>query len=303
MRFDKGRMGCFQNYISSVILVIAVGLFVYVMFFHQGDVINFAERNVNNDMKLEVRPIPPNGDVHQTIALLIQQRNNISRALNLKRQKIGQMECEEATRNKVRQKVSSTGGWCAQTSVENSGEHKTDTKLVPVLAKFFQGKYVASFGDGPGRYKQLLSDSGLLKGYDAYDGAPFSEKTSEGRVMYLDLTLPQYGLPLYDWVMSLEVAEHIPKEYESIYLDNIARHAKEGIILSWAKPGQGGFSHVNTRPFEYVKAAFEKLGFEHDAQNSDMLKKAASLEWLQWNTNVYRRKDLSNIDHIKTLLT
>jgi hypothetical protein len=87
-------MGCFQNYISSVILVIAVGLFVYVMFFHQGDVINLAERNVNNDMKLEVRAIPPNGDVHQTIALLIQQRNNISRALNLKRQKIGQMECE-----------------------------------------------------------------------------------------------------------------------------------------------------------------------------------------------------------------
>ena len=80
-------------------------------------------------------------------------------------------------------------------------------------------------------------DSGLLKGYDAYDGAPFSEKTSEGRVQYLDLTLPQYGLPLYDWVMSLEVAEHIPKEYESIYLDNIVRHAKEGVILSWAKPG------------------------------------------------------------------
>ncbi|XP_060594619.1 uncharacterized protein LOC132748972 isoform X3 [Ruditapes philippinarum] len=241
--------------------------------------------------------------LERTIINLVQQRNNMSRAMNLKQQKIGQMECKEATRNKVRQKVSSTGGWCAQTSVENSGEHKTDTKLVPVLAKFFQDKYVASFGDGPGRYKQLLSDSGLLKGYDAYDGAPFSEKTSEGRVMYLDLTLPQYGLPLYDWVMSLEVAEHIPKEYESIYLDNIARHAKEGIILSWAKPGQGGFSHVNTRPFEYVKAAFEKLGFEHDAQNSDMLKKAASLEWLQWNTNVYRRKDLSNIDHIKTLLT
>ncbi|XP_053406082.1 uncharacterized protein LOC123566181 isoform X2 [Mercenaria mercenaria] len=210
---------------------------------------------------------------------------------------------KEATQKNVKQKVSSTGGWCAQISVENSGEHNTDRKLVPVLANFLKYKYVASFGDGPGRYKQLMLDTGLLKGYDAYDGAPFSEKTSKGRVKYLDLTLPQYGLPLHDWIMSLEVAEHIPQDFESIYLDNIVRHAKEGVILSWAKPEQGGFSHVNTRPFEYVKAAFEKLGFEHDAENSDKLKNGASLKWLQWNTNVYRRKDKSNMEHIKTLLT
>ena len=101
----------------------------------------------------------------------------------------------------------------------------------------FLGKYVASFGDGSGRYKELLMASGLLKGYDSYDGAPFSEEISEGRVKYLDLTLPQYGLPLYDWIISLEVAEHIPREYENIYLDNIVRHAKEGVILSWARPG------------------------------------------------------------------
>lgn len=32
---------------------------------------------------------------------------------------------------------------------------------------------MASFGDGPGRYKQLLLETGLLQSYDAYDGAPF----------------------------------------------------------------------------------------------------------------------------------
>jgi len=36
------------------------------------------------------------------------------------------------------------------------------------------GKSVASFGDGPGRYKQMMTNTGLLKNYDAYDGAPFS---------------------------------------------------------------------------------------------------------------------------------
>ncbi|KAL4217203.1 hypothetical protein ACF0H5_023656 [Mactra antiquata] len=245
---------------------------------------------------------PQNDDIYFTLANVIQLRNNISRVLNLKQQKIGQMECE-AQRKGQTHKVSSTGGWCAQTSVENSGQHKTDKQLIPVLAEFFKDKHVASFGDGPGRYKQLLLDTGLLKGYDAYDGAPFSEKTSEGRVQYLDLTLPQYGLPLYDWVMSLEVAEHIPKEYEAIYIDNIVRHAKEGIVISWAKPGQEGYSHVNNRPFEYVNNTLKKEGFDHDAEASDKIKKAAKLEWLQWNTNVFRRKDMSSIEHLKTILT
>jgi hypothetical protein len=50
---------------------------------------------------------------------------------------------------------------------------------------------------------------------------PYCEETSEGRVKFLDLTIPQYGIPLYDWIISLEVAEHIPTKYENIYLDNI----------------------------------------------------------------------------------
>ncbi len=77
---------------------------------------------------------------------------------------------------------------------------------------------------------------------------------------YLDLTLPQYGLPMYDWVISLEVAEHIPAQFEAVYMDNIARHAREGVVLSWARPGQGGYSHVNNRPFEYVVKLFDDMG-------------------------------------------
>ena len=158
---------------------------------------------------------------------------------------------------------------------------------------------MASFGDGPGRYKQLLLETGKLKGYDAYDGAPFTEDTSEGRVTFLDLTLPQYGLPVYDWIMSLEVAEHIPKQFESMFIDNIARHAKEGVVLSWAVPGQGGHSHVNNRPFEYVVSIMEQQGFKHVESESENLKKAATLGWLRRNTNVYRRSSTINITNMQ----
>ena len=159
--------------------------------------------------------------------------------------------------------------------------------------QYLLGKTVGSFGDGPGMYKKILTETGKLKAYDAYDGAPFSEYTTEGRVQFLDLTLPQYGLPLYDWIISLEVAEHIPNKYESIYIDNVVRHAKDGVVLSWAVPGQGGYQHINNRPFDYVVSLMDRLGFSHDPPASEVLKNAATLQWLRRNTNVYRRKNTS----------
>lgn len=224
--------------------------------------------------------------------MLMDQRNNISRLLNLKQQKLGQIECEKIKSEAVA--TSETGGWCSKSSTETGGNHMTDMKLVPALIEFLSGKYIGSFGDGPGRYKQLIQDSGKVEGYDAYDGAPFCTSTSEGRVQFLDLTLPQYGLPLYDWIVSLEVAEHIPQKYEAIYIDNVVRHAREGVILSWAVPGQGGYSHVNNRPFDYVKALMESFEFVHDEISSTKLRNASSFGWFKNNINVFRRKQIGD---------
>ena len=160
---------------------------------------------------------------------------------------------------------------------------------------------MASFGDGPGLYKQLILETGKLRKYDAYDGAPFSETTSDGRVKFLDLTLPQYGLPVYDWIISLEVAEHIPQQYESTYIDNIIRHAKEGVVLSWSVPGQHGYSHVNNRPHEYAIQLMESLGFKHDPVDTQKLKDAAKYAWIKANIYVYRRIIADKEEDIKRL--
>jgi tryptophanyl-tRNA synthetase len=88
---------------------------------------------------------------------------------------------------------------------------------------------------------------------------------SHGRVRFIFLTIPQYGIRQYDWIISLEVAEYIPEKYEAVYLDNIFRHAKEGIILSWAVPEQEGLSHINNKPIEYVSKVMRENGFQRDA--------------------------------------
>jgi hypothetical protein len=48
------------------------------------------------------------------------------------------------------------------------------------------------------------------------------------------------------------VAEHIPPEYESIFIENLISCNRKGIILSWAIPGQGGHGHFNEKPNDYV---------------------------------------------------
>jgi 2-polyprenyl-3-methyl-5-hydroxy-6-metoxy-1,4-benzoquinol methylase len=45
-----------------------------------------------------------------------------------------------------------------------------------------------------------------------FNGAPYCEETSDGRVRFMDLTIPQFGIRQYDWIISLEVAEHIPEK-------------------------------------------------------------------------------------------
>ena len=199
-------------------------------------------------------------------------------------QSIGQLSCQLSTNQ-----VSMNGGWCSKISSEKSKQHMTDKKLVIFFSNFFKGKYVASFGDGPGLYKKYILELNQVESYDSFDGAPYAEETTDNRVSFLDLSVPIYHLKQYDWVLSMEVAEHIPQQYEQVFLDNLVRHAKEGIILSWAVPGQNGHSHVNLKNFGYVKEQMAQRGFYVDEDNSKHIKMNTNLSWLKKNLYVYRR--------------
>jgi hypothetical protein len=208
----------------------------------------------------------------------------ISIKLNNAMQIIGKLKCEAAKSSK---EVSPNGGWCAAASSRNSQQHKTDLDFAKTMSEFLKNKTVASFGDGPGVYKEIIDGLNQVKLYDAFDGSPYAEINSHGQVKFLDLSIPIHHLDKYDWVISIEVAEHIPKEFENIYLNNLVKHAKEGIIISWASEGQGGFSHVNERNFEYVKTKMKSLGLKHDYNSSIHFKKNANLIWLKNNLNVF----------------
>ncbi|XP_055875535.1 uncharacterized protein LOC106079559 isoform X2 [Biomphalaria glabrata] len=217
------------------------------------------------------------------------QRDTLSRLLNEMKQIYGQQNCQMMKLKNKDSKVSANGGWCEETSSPNSQSHVTDETFAAALSRFLSNKTVGSFGDGPGTYKKLLDKFGHLKSYSSFDGAPFCETVTGGVVSFLDLTAPQYGLPIFDWIVSIEVAEHISAKFEEIYLDNLVRHAREGIILSWAVPGQGGLSHINNKALTDVIKEMSKRGFHIDVQAGEPLRKASSHSWLQNNVHVYYR--------------
>ena len=82
--------------------------------------------------------------------------------------------------SKQQSATSETGGWC-NTAV--AIEHVTDKKLVDPLADLFTGQTVVGLGDGPGTYGKLISATGKVRKYDAYDGAPYINNITGGQVV------------------------------------------------------------------------------------------------------------------------
>ena len=77
--------------------------------------------------------------------------------------------------------TSETGGWC-NTGVES--QHVTDVSLAKGLAELLLNKTVVGLGDGLGKYRRLLLDSGAVKRYDVYHGIPNIETITSGQVRY-----------------------------------------------------------------------------------------------------------------------
>lgn len=142
----------------------------------------------------------------------------------------------------------------------------------------------------------MLLQTGIVATYDAYDGSPYIENATNNEVKYLDLTIPHYGLPVYDWVLSIEVAEHIPEIYENVYLSNLIRHSNEGLVLSWAVPHQMGVGHINPKPRDYVIQKLMTFCFDIDVKKTNKLKRAATIGWIKMNILVFSRRPECPVD-------
>ena len=181
-------------------------------------------------------------------------------------------------------RINSRGFWENHTG---KGHH-FDDKLSSALVRIFNGHNINSvldLGCGMGDYSMVLHLN-MFKVL-AYDGNPHTPKLTNGLGEIADLSQPfDCGLEM-DAVLSLEVGEHIPAQFEPVFIDNVCRSKPKMIVLSWAIPKQPGDGHVNCRSNEYIISQLEQRGYKHNNQHSQTLRDASSLPWFQKTIMVF----------------
>lgn len=185
-------------------------------------------------------------------------------------------------------RVHENGYWFGE---DTTGEHHFDAPLAERLARFFKEEEATSvldLGCGPGLYVKLLKERNIE--CEGYDGNPNTVQITNGLGKVADLTKPLNLGKVYDWVLCLEVGEHIPKKYEQALLDNMHLHNAKGIVLSWALKGQGGFGHFNEQNNDYVKKIMAQKGYVNDQGAEQILRTAAQFPWFKNTIMVFRKQ-------------
>ena len=208
--------------------------------------------------------------------------------------------------------VTDTGGYCLgkgalstgismmlpfpdRTIKISSGHYQACKRFLAKLIQFIKNEKMQSlsdFGAGQGQYgvqiQKTFPETFIYRGYD---GAGDVEIFTESFLSFFDLTLP-LKLPVSDWVMSLEVGEHIPSHQEGMMIRNLHAHNCKGIILSWSVAGHGGHHHVNLHDNQYLIDIFSELGYENDVESATFITSEIPKLWgFLRKIMVFRRKD------------
>lgn len=169
--------------------------------------------------------------------------------------------------------------------------HIHDKSLAKALTQFFiesEIKTVVDFGCGLGDYAKEFKSAGLI--VEAYDGNPNTEKLTGEIGKVLDLSKAFYLRKKFDAVISLEVGEHIPAEFETLFLDNICKHVRKTLVISWAIKGQGGSGHVNCKNNDYIINQIVDRGLNFDKVTTDQLRATATnASWFVYTLLVFNR--------------
>lgn len=166
-----------------------------------------------------------------------------------------------------------------------------DPGLVEFLVNLSRGNSILDLGAGVGQYGRHILQQVRGATYTAFDGAVGVQAFSKGLVAHAKLhEFHPSLLPVMDWVVSLEVGEHIPFQFEHEYVSNLHEHNRKGILLSWAGLGQFGHGHVNNHSPSYIVSLFSAWGYRLDRATTWSLRKSTHHAWFRTGTYVFDRR-------------
>lgn len=180
-------------------------------------------------------------------------------------------------------KISETGYWQGDTAHKH---HIYSEGLGLWICNFLkdskqEDSIIYDFGCGLGNYLKMLDDSGFknIIGFEAEipDKKVFDNIKQQDLTQKMDLKKGN--------IISLEVGEHIPKQYMNNYLDNISNNCDNYLIISWATPGQPGYGHVNCLDNDQVISLFEQKGFRYLSEETLNARKGVEKDICYWFKN------------------
>lgn len=194
------------------------------------------------------------------------------------------MSCVSGIRLRRRNifKMNDRGCWTTQ---EEMATHEYDAQLCEAMIASFPVRTVADIGCGRGDYTRAFREANVF--CRGFDGNPLTKELCDACEIR-DFSEPQ-DIGVFDLVVSLEVGEHIPAEYESIFLDNICKASKEYVCLSWAIEGQEGTGHVNCQNNGYIINEMQRRGFEIDWEHTEYLREKSTLSWFKNTIMVFEK--------------
>ena len=171
----------------------------------------------------------------------------------------------------------------------NSGAIQSAERLLPLLLKKLGIDSVLDVGCGQGAWLSVWRRLGvqdvigidgnyvdrhlLLIPEDLFFQHDLAEEFNLGRRFHL--------------VQSLEVAEHLPEQSSSVFVESLVKHG-DLILFSAAPKGQGGYNHINEQNYNYWRTIFAKFGYVAIDYLRPRIKNQRVIEpWYRYNPILY----------------
>jgi 2-polyprenyl-3-methyl-5-hydroxy-6-metoxy-1,4-benzoquinol methylase len=144
-------------------------------------------------------------------------------------------------------------------------------KILDQVIAEIQPKSVLDVGSGTGVSLAYLIENGMkATGVENSDIAIEKSPVKEHIIKHNLNNVLQLNKK-FDLVWCFEVIEHIHPDYEANFLQTLVNHA-DRIVLSAARPGQGGHGHFNEQEPAYWIKRFADLGYTYEEDFSNRLK-------------------------------
>ena len=138
----------------------------------------------------------------------------------------------------------------------------TARETVPLVMELIGPKSVVDVGCSAGTWLAVFEECGVkdVFGIDGFYARKELLEIPQERFLAHDLQEPFRLDRTFDLVVSLEVAEHLPKESAVGFVDSLTRLGPV-VLFSAAIPFQGGEVHLNEQWPEYWARLFEAHGY------------------------------------------